>query len=98
MKKTDLAMIVFIASVSMLIAYFVGNSIFGNVTNKGQQVKTIEAISTTVQEPDKTVFNTNAINPAVEVQITGSEQDTTTTTPTPTDSGSLPNTTEPGTQ
>jgi hypothetical protein len=80
MKKTDLAMIVFIASVSMLIAYFVGNSIFGNVTNKGQQVKTIDAISTTIQEPDKTVFNTNAINPAVEVQITGSDTGTTDTT------------------
>lgn len=79
MKKTDLAMIVFIASVSMLIAYFIGNSIFGNVTNKGEQVKTIDAISTSIQEPDKTVFNTNAINPAVEVQITGSEPATDTT-------------------
>jgi len=63
----------------MLIAYFVGNSIFGNVTNKGEQVKTIDAISTSVQEPDKTVFNTNAINPAVEVQITGSETASDTT-------------------
>lgn len=79
MKKTDLAMIVFIASVSMLIAYFIGNSIFGNVTNKGEQVKTIDVISTTIQEPDKTVFNTSAINPAVEVQITGSEAATDTT-------------------
>jgi len=80
MKKTDLAMIVFIASVSILVAYFIGNSIFGNVTNKGQQVQTIEAINTVVQEPDKTVFNTNAINPSVEVQITGSETATDPTT------------------
>ncbi len=72
MKKTDLAMIIFIASVSILVAYFVGNSIFGSITTQGEKVKTIEPISTTIEEPDPTVFNTNAINPAVEVQITGS--------------------------
>ncbi len=71
-------MIVFIASISILIAYLVGNSIFGTGTNKGQQVKTINPITTTVQEPDKTVFNKNAINPAVEVQITGSGTSSTT--------------------
>lgn len=76
MKKTDLAMIVFIASFSMLIAYFVGNSIFGGITTEGQKVKTIDPISTQVQEPDKSIFNTNAINPAVEIQITGSPSTT----------------------
>lgn len=84
MKKTDLAMIVFIASISILIAYFVGNSIFGGITTKGEQVKTIDPISTSVQEPDPTVFNTNAINPAVEVQITGSPTADGTTTSTET--------------
>lgn len=74
-------MIVFIASVSMLIAYFVGNSIFGNITTKGEKVKTIVPISTTVDTPDPTIFNKNAINPAVEVQITGTPGSTTTGTP-----------------
>ncbi len=86
MKKTDIAMIVFIATISTLIAYFVGNSIFGNITNQGEQVKTIELISTEVVEPDPAIFNTNAINPAVEVQITGSPESTAeTTTETETD-------------
>jgi hypothetical protein len=80
MKKTDLAMIVFIASFSMLIAYFIGNSIFGGITTEGQKVKTIDPISTSVQEPDETVFNKNAINPAVEIQITGSSSPTETNT------------------
>jgi hypothetical protein len=65
MKRADLAMIIFIASISILIAYFVGNSIFGNIT--------------TVDTPDPTIFNKNAINPAVEVQITGTPGLTTTT-------------------
>lgn len=92
MKKTDLAMIIFIATISTLIAYFVGNSIFGNITTQGEKVKTIELISTTVSEPDPAVFNADAINPAVEVQITGSpESDTEATTESDTD------TTSPGT-
>lgn len=79
MKRTDIAMIVFIASVSMLVAYFVGNSIFGNITTNGEKVKTIAPISTSVEAPDPTIFNKNAINPTVEVQITGSANTSTTT-------------------
>lgn len=69
MKKTDIAMIILIASVSVLIAYFVAKSVIGNVQGQSVKVKTAEAISEEVTEPDKTVFNTNAINPTVEVII-----------------------------
>lgn len=86
MKKTDIAMIVFIASVSMLVAYFIGNSIFSGMTTQGEKVKTIEAITSSVDPPSKDIFNKDAINPSIEVQITGSTPtDTTTTTNTDTD-------------
>ena len=71
MKKTDIAMIVFIASVSMVIAYFVGNAVFGSATNDAVQVQTIEPIDATIVEPSKDIFNASAINPSVEVQISG---------------------------
>lgn len=74
MKKSDVAMIVLIASVSVLIAYFVANSIFGGAANSSQVVKTISPIDSTIVEPSKEIFNTNAINPAVEVQINGTSQ------------------------
>ena len=73
MKKTDVAMIVLIATVSIMIAYFVGNSVFGNVSKDSVKVKTIQAISPDVTEPDPAIFNKNAINPAVEVQISGAK-------------------------
>lgn len=73
MKKTDIAMIILIASVSVLIAYFVANSIFGNVTKDSVQVKTIDPISATVDQPSEKIFNKDAINPAVEVQINGTK-------------------------
>jgi hypothetical protein len=77
MKRTDIAMIVFIASVSVLVAYFVGNSIFGNITTAGQKVQTIAPISTSITPPDPTIFNKNAINPAVQVQISSTPGTTT---------------------
>lgn len=71
MKKSDIAMIILIAAVSMLIAYFGAQAILGNVQNESVQVKTIDRITTEVTEPDPSVFNSNAINPTVEVIIGG---------------------------
>lgn len=82
MKKTDVAMIIFIASVSILVAYFVGNSIFSSVITKGEKVKVIDPISSTVEAPSPLIFNSDAINPSVQVQITGSGGTTTTNTQT----------------
>jgi mannitol-specific phosphotransferase system IIBC component len=69
MKKSDIAMIILIASISVLIAYFVAKAVLGDVQNQSVKVKTAEPITSNVTEPDKTVFNTNAINPTVEVII-----------------------------
>lgn len=71
MKKSDIAMIILIASISMLAAYFIANSVLGDTQNQSVNVKTAEPISATVDEPDPTVFNPNAINPTVEVIIGG---------------------------
>jgi hypothetical protein len=74
MKKTDIAMIILIASVSVLIAFFVTRSIFGDSANQPVTIKTIEKINPTLGEVDPSIFNENAINPAVEVQITPGNQ------------------------
>jgi len=74
MKKTDLAMIVLIASVSVLIAFFVTRSIFGGSANEPVEVKTIERIDPSLGEVNPTIFNENAINPAVEVQLPSGNQ------------------------
>lgn len=70
MKKTDLAMIILIAAVSVLVAFFGTNAILGDAASEEQKVPTIEEISSTIQDPDPAIFNSDAINPAVEVQIT----------------------------
>lgn len=73
MKKTDIAMIILIASISILVAYFAGKAIFGDVYDGSTKVKTIDKIDSSIIEPDAAIFNKNAINPAVQVQVTGTD-------------------------
>ena len=77
MKKSDIAMIVLIASISMVVAYFVVKAIpVFQSTNEPKQVSTFEEISPTVNDTDTDVFNDQAINPAVEVFIGGNSSQT----------------------
>ncbi len=71
MKKSDIAMIIIVASLSVMVAFFVARSIFGDVYNNSVKVKTIDKISSEVVEPDIEIFNKTAINPTVQVQING---------------------------
>jgi hypothetical protein len=72
MKKTDIAMIILIAGVGVLVAYFVATNIsFLKLPEKGVEVQTIQEITSDVQEPNKKIFNAEAINPTVEVVVGG---------------------------
>lgn len=73
MKKTDIAMIILIASVSVGIAYGAVSSIPGiKLESKVVKVKTIDKYSSKLSSPDEAVFNPDAINPTVDVTIGGS--------------------------
>lgn len=70
MKKTDIAMIILIASLSALTTFLIVRATpMGKANDKPVNVKTIEKIDSSVAEPDKRIFNENALNPAVEIQI-----------------------------
>lgn len=69
MKKSDLAMIILIASISVLVSYFVAKTVIGDVKNDTVKVKTADPIRSEVVTPDETVFNKDAINPTIEVTI-----------------------------
>lgn len=76
MKKTDIAMIILIASISVMAAYFVAKSIpLFNDAQKPVKVKVAEPITSAIEKVDSTVFNKEAINPTVEV-IIGNTQTT----------------------
>jgi hypothetical protein len=69
MKKTDIALIIFIAGISILIAYFVAKAIIGDPGEQKATVRTAVPIGDTIDAPGKEIFNDNAINPTVEVVI-----------------------------
>ena len=72
MKKTDIAMIILIASVSVGIAYGAVSAIPGlKQSSEAVKVKTIEKYQAGLDEPDPDVFNKDAINPTVDVTIGG---------------------------
>lgn len=70
MKKSDIAMIILIASVSMMIAYSVANQLpFLKPPEKGETIQVTDKISASVDTPDESIFNQNAINPSVQTVI-----------------------------
>ena len=70
MKKTDIAMIVLIAGFSVLISYLVINYLAqGGFSEQTYEVKTTEPISNEYVKPSSEIFNKDAINPTVQVNI-----------------------------
>lgn len=69
MKKTDIAMIILIATISVMAAFFATKAIVGTPSTDEQKVKTIDSISSDISEPDTAIFNSEAINPAVKIEL-----------------------------
>lgn len=67
-------MIILIAALGMGVAYFVTKTITGDASTKEVTVKQVEAIDTSFATPSTKLFNSNAINPTVEVQINQANQ------------------------
>lgn len=62
MKSTDIALIIFIAIVSIGISYFGMNALMGDPSDKYEKIEYINDISGVVAEPDKETFNVTALN------------------------------------
>ncbi len=72
MKKSDIAMIILIASISVGISFAVLNQLpFFQESEKGQKVDVAEKINPTVDDPDPDVFKSDAINPTIQTIIGG---------------------------
>ena len=70
MKKTDIAMIVLIAGFSVLVSYLVINSLAqGGFSEQTYEVKETSPISNEYVKPSSDIFNSDAINPTVQINI-----------------------------
>lgn len=76
MKNSDIAMIILIASVSVLVAFGVIGAIPAlKAPSEPVSVDTIDLYTTTIDPPSPKIFNAKAINPTVDVTIGGAASD-----------------------
>lgn len=69
MKQQDIAMIIVVIFVSAGLSVLVTRTVFTPKHSKQLTVETVTPINAQFNEPDKAVFNSNAINPTQLIQI-----------------------------
>ena len=69
MKQSDIIATILIATIGVIGSTFAINALLGDPSEKTVSFKTIEVIDADLEEPDPNVFNSDAINPTVEVII-----------------------------
>lgn len=69
MKKTDIAMIILIVSISLVAAYFIMGALLGNYNQHSADIQTVDAISGEMETPSPQIFNKDAINPTIPAII-----------------------------
>lgn len=65
-------MIILIATISVMVAFFATRAILGSPSSETVKVKSVEKIEATITPPDTAIFNDKAINPAVKIEISDS--------------------------
>lgn len=69
MKKNEIAIMLVVVSLVIMGTYSVVNMVFGKSALKPVVVEKSEAIQASLTTPSQTVFNKDALNPAVSITI-----------------------------
>lgn len=71
MKQKDYAVIIASAGISVILAFFLANTLIGSPKNRQAEVKILDPISSNFPIPtdDDKYFNAQSINPTQPVQI-----------------------------
>lgn len=68
-KKNDIALIILIVSISLVIVYFGLKALLGEPQSHPAKAEVVEPVSSVLTSPSPSIFNGNAINPTVDIQI-----------------------------
>ena len=73
MKKSEIATIIFVVSLSMLATFFITKTVVGDKSKLEENVKQARSIPGSIKDVNlsKQFFNKDAINPTVEVFVEG---------------------------
>lgn len=77
MKRSEIAMIILIASFSMMITFALAQSLLGDKVKRTAKVERAVTVTEDVTKPSKRIFNSTAINPTIEVCVEKSTDDQT---------------------
>ena len=69
MSKNKIAILFLIVSVTAVIGFFVGKAFLGGKQLKPVEVETARPIASEIVQPDKNIFNSDAINPTTTITI-----------------------------
>jgi hypothetical protein len=69
MKKSDIALLILIASITLVISFLLVKALFGEPSSDQTKVEKVQAITGSLDKPPTSVFNKDAINPTVVIQI-----------------------------
>lgn len=69
MKRNDIALIILIVSIALVASYFTLRAVIGDPSKQEAKVEVVEPISAGLTKPSPTIFNKDAINPTIVIQI-----------------------------
>jgi hypothetical protein len=69
MKKNDIAVIILIVSISLVLSFFGAKALLGDPKTQAAKAEVVEPISADITTPSNKIFNKDAINPTVNIQI-----------------------------
>ncbi|MBL8160036.1 hypothetical protein JNJ66_06295 [Candidatus Saccharibacteria bacterium] len=69
MKKNDIALIILVVSISLVTSYFLLGAIMGKPSTQKLTAEVVEPISPSLETPSPKIFNDQAIDPTVQINI-----------------------------
>lgn len=69
MRQSDIFTVIIVAVVGTVVATILCNLILGDPNDKSVVFKTVTVVEASLAQPDPEVFNSEAINPTVEVYV-----------------------------
>ena len=78
MKKSDIVTASFVAVIGIVISFFVVRAIVGDPDEQTVRFQSIEVVQKDVADPSDDTFNSQALNPTVEVFVGDTSKSTTT--------------------
>ncbi len=69
MKTKDIALVIIVAGISLMASYAILDKILESSGHDEIKVKVVSKINDSLEDPDPTVFNSNAINPTMKIVI-----------------------------